>query len=151
MPVGGMMPRADSSKRPSRKSTAQQPRGRKTYSDEFKADAVERVRGGQSLHSVAQMLGVSRTSLRTWVDAAPAPRAKLAAAAASGDRKAYLVALRDQIAETIEAGIAARDLPPNARLLNETMRELEEIEAREAEEAADAADAEDEDWDPEAL
>lgn len=89
-----------------------------------------------------------------WMtDAKPAPLGLLAAAA-SGDRKAYLIALRDQVAGTIEKGMAARDLPPNARLLNDTMRELEEIAAREADEAkeaADAADAADEAWDEEAL
>ncbi len=126
-------------------------RGRRSYSDAFKADAVARVQAAQSVAQVSRDLGVSRNTLSAWVrDAAagvaPAP-VGLLEAVRSGDRKAYLEAVRDQLAETIEGGLAARDLPPNVRLLNETMRELEEMQTREREEAADAASAPDEEWD----
>jgi transposase-like protein len=100
---------------------------------------------------VARDLGVARNTLTGWVreaDAAAVPEAiGLLEAVQSGDRKAYLEAVRDQLAKTIDGGLAARDLPPNVRLLNETMRELEEMQTREREEAADAANAPDEDWD----
>lgn len=145
------MARAAKPKRPPQAAPAAESRGRRTYTDAFKADAVKRAAGAQSIAQVARELGVARNTLMGWIQSAERVPAGLAAAAASGDRKAYLVALRDQVAQTIEKGIAARDLPPNARLLNDTMRELEEIAAREAEEAADAADAPDEQWDEEAL
>lgn len=45
--------------------------GRKRYSDEFKAGAVEQVvRQRHSVSDVARRLGVSTDSLRTWVDRA---------------------------------------------------------------------------------
>lgn len=126
-------------------------RGRRVYSDAFKRDAVEKARAAKSISQVATALGVSRPTLRKWMDAAAPPPMKLIDAVRSGDRKAVLKALRDELAEKISAGMAPRDLPPNVRLLNETMRELEEIAVRESEEAADAASAPDEDLDPDDL
>lgn len=132
-------------------STSAGSRGKQTYSDAFKADAVAKARAAQSVAQVAQTLGIARNTLTTWMRAAaPAPKT-LIEAARSGDRKAFLQALRDELATKISAGMAPRDLPPNVRLLNETMRELDEIEARESEEAADAASAPDEDLDPDDL
>jgi transposase-like protein len=126
-------------------------RGRSSYSDAFRRDAVEKARAANSVSQVAKALGVSRPTLSKWMaDAAPPPLS-LIEAVQSGDRKAYLIAMRDQLAEKIAEGMAPRDLPPNVRLLNETMRELEEIETREAEESADAASAPDEDWDDEDI
>ena len=126
-------------------------RAPRTYSDAFKRDAVEKARAAKSISQVARALGVSRPTLTAWMkDAAPPPMT-LIEAVQSGDRKAYLVAMRDELAAKISDGMAARDLPPNVRLLNETMRELEEITAREAEEAADAESAPDEDLDPDDL
>lgn len=130
---------------------AAESRGRRAYSDAFKADAVARVQAAQSVAQVSRDLGVSRNTLTGWVrdaEAAAVPTASgLLEAVRSGDRRAYLEAVRDQLAEAIDGGLAARDLPPNVRLLNETMRELEEMQTREREEAADAANAPDEDWD----
>ena len=130
---------------------AAESRGRRVYSDAFKADAVARVQAAQSIAQVSRDLGVSRNTLTGWVrdaEASAAPASDgLLAAVRSGNRKAYLEAMRDQLAQTIENGLAPRDLPPNARLLNETMRELEELQTREREEAADAANAPDEAWD----
>ena len=54
-------------------------------------------------------------------------------------------------AQKIAEGRAPRDLPPNVRLLDATMRELDEIEARESEEAADGASAPGGDLDPDDL
>ncbi|OJU39694.1 MAG: hypothetical protein BGN97_00290 [Microbacterium sp. 69-10] len=71
-------------------------------------------------------------------------------AARSGNRKAYLEALRDQLAEKIAAGMTPRDLPPNVRLLNETMQQLEDLAAREREDS-DAESVPDEDLDPDEL
>lgn len=79
------------------------------------------------------------------------PPMSLFDAAKSGNRKAYLEALRDELAEKISEGMSARDLPPNVRLLDDTMQQIEELVAREAEESADAASAPDEDLDPDDL
>lgn len=131
-------------------STSVGSRVRQSYSDAFKADAVAKARSARSVAQVARTLGVARNTLRSWMEAAAPPPMSLIDAARSGNRKAYLQALRDELAEKIAAGMAARDMPPNVRLLNETMRELEEIALREVEDA-DAADAPDEALDPEDL
>lgn len=126
-------------------------RGSRVYSEAFKRDAVEKARAAKSISQVAKALGVSRPTLSSWMKAAAPPPMTLIDAARSGNRKAYLEALRDELAEKIAAGMAPRDLPPNVRLLNDTMVQLEEIKARESEEAADAASAPDEDLDPDDL
>lgn len=126
-------------------------RGKTAYTEAFKRDAVEKARAAKSISQVATALGVSRPTLRKWMDAAAPPPMTLVEAARSGNRKAFLQALRDELAEKIAEGMAPRDLPPNVRLLDATMRELDEIEARESEEAADAASAPDEDLDPDDL
>lgn len=126
-------------------------RGKRVYSEAFKRDAVDKARAAKSISQVAKALGVSRPTLTAWMQAAEPPPLTLIEAVKSGDRKAYLVAMRDQLAAKIAEGMAPRDLPPNVRLLNETMRELEEIETRESEETADAANAPDEDWDDDAI
>lgn len=126
-------------------------RGNRTYTEAFKRDAVEKTRAAKSISQVATALGVSRPTLRKWMDAAAPPPMTLVEAARSGNRKAFLEALRDELAEKIAAGMAPRDLPPNVRLLNDTMQQLDEITARESEEAADAASEPDEDLDPDDL
>lgn len=123
-------------------------RGKAAYTEAFKRDAVEKARAAKSISQVATALGVSRPTLRKWMDAAAPPPMSLIEAVKSGDRKAYLSALRDELAEKIAGGMAPRDLPPNVRLLNETMQQLEDIATRESEEAADAASAPDEELDP---
>ena len=126
-------------------------RGKRVYSDAFKRDAVEKVRAANSISRVAIALGVSRPTLTKWMhDAAPPPMT-LVEAVRSGDRRAYLVALRDDLAASIAAGMSARDKPPNIRLLNETIRELEELDARRREEDTDAASVPDDDLDPDDL
>ena len=126
-------------------------RGRAVYSEAFKRDAVEKARAAKSVSQVARALGVSRPTLSKWMSEAEPPPLSLLEAVQSGDRKAYLIAMRDELAAKIAGGMAPRDLPPNVRLLNETMRELEEITTRESEEAADAASAPDEEWDEDAI
>lgn len=123
-------------------------RGKTAYTEAFKRDAVEKARAAKSISQVATALGVSRPTLRKWMDAAePAPMS-LVDAVRSGDRKAYLIAWRDELAAKIAGGVAARDMAPLGKQLNDTMRELEDIATRESEEAADAASAPDEDLDP---
>lgn len=126
-------------------------RGRRVYSDAFKADAVAQARAAQSIAQVARELGVARNTLTSWMEAAAPVPAGLAEAVRSGDRKAYLEAMRDELAEKIAGGVSAKDLSPLARLLDDFMKQLDEIAAREAEEAADADDAPDEDLDPDSL
>lgn len=126
-------------------------RGRRTYDAAFKRDAVEKARAAKSVSQVAKALGVSRPTLTKWMGEAEPPPMTLLEAVQSGDRRAFLIASRDELAKAIADGMPARDRPPHMRLLNDTMRELEELDARRAEEAADAASAPDEDWDPEAI
>lgn len=126
-------------------------RGRTAYTDAFKTDAVEKARAAKSISQVATALGVSRPTLRKWMDAAEPPPLSLVDAVRSGDRKAYLIAWRDELAAKIAGGVAARDMAPLGKQLNDTMRELEDIATRESEEAADAASAPDEDLDPDDL
>ena len=125
-------------------------RGRRTYDEAFKRDAVEKARAAKSISQVATALGVSRPTLRAWMNAAAPPPMTLIEAARSGNRKAYLEALRDQLAEKIAAGMTPRDLPPNVRLLNETMQQLEDLAAREREDS-DAESVPDEDLEPDEL
>ncbi|MEQ6899000.1 transposase [Microbacterium sp. KR10-403] len=126
-------------------------RGRRVYSEAFKRDAVEKARAAKSISQVARALGVSRPTLSAWMkDAAPPPMT-LIEAVQSGSRKSYLIAWRDELARKITSGVAARELAPLGKQLNDTIRELEELVARETEEAADAVSAPDEDLDPDDL
>jgi transposase len=43
------------------------PKSRPPYPEEFRREAVELVRGGRKVSDVAQSLGVTEQSLRTWV------------------------------------------------------------------------------------
>ena len=58
----------------------------------------------------------------------------VAAAAASGDERALLVALRETLAQAITDGCHARDLAPLTRRLREISRELADFDARRASE-----------------
>lgn len=133
------------------KPDAAKSRGRKTYTDAFKADAVAKARAAQSVAQVANELGVARNTLIAWMRDTESAPISLLDAVRSGNRKTYLIAWRDALAEKIAGGVAARDMAPLGKQLSDAMRELEEIEARESEEAADAATAPDEDLDPEDL
>ena len=68
-------------------------------------------------------------------------------AAAATSRMALLVALRDNIAGEIDAGVQAAYLAPLSKRLMEIISEIETLEEREGEEGGGAGDAEDEEFD----
>lgn len=75
----------------------------------------------------------------------------IVAAAQSGDPRALLVALRDNIASAIDEGVPARDLAALSRRLMEIDREISVIDAKEAEEGEDGAPIPDEPFDIEDI
>lgn len=74
-------------------------------------------------------------------------------AAATGDHRKLLVALRERIATTIaDPGCPPRDLAALSRRLQEIAKELDQIEARERRESKESADlGGDQDWNAEAI
>ena len=88
-------------------------------------------------------------------DEAPAPTPKLSVsqAAATGDHRQLLVAMRERIAQTVSnPDCPPRDLAALTRRLQDIAKEIEGIDLRAKEEGADASDvADDEEWDAEAL
>lgn len=86
-------------------------------------------------------------------EAAPPKKLTVAQAAATGDHRALLVAMRERIAQTVSnAECPPRDLAALTRRLQDIAKEIESIDLRAKEEGADAADvASDEEWSPEAL
>lgn len=86
---------------------------------------------------------------------APAKPKKLsvAQAAASGDHRSLLVAMRERIAQTVsDPECPPRDLAALTRRLQDIAKEIEAIDLRAKEEGADAADAaSDAEWSAEAL
>ncbi len=84
---------------------------------------------------------------------APARKLSVAEAAASGDHRALLIAMREQIAQTVtNPDCPPRDLAALTRRLQDIAKEIEAIDLRAKEEGADAADvADDEGWNAEAL
>jgi hypothetical protein len=84
---------------------------------------------------------------------APRPKLSVEAAAASGDHRALLVAMRERIAKAVSsADCPPRDLAALTRRLQDIAKEIEAIDLRAKEEGADANDvASAEVWDPEAL
>jgi len=69
--------------------------------------------------------------------------------AAAGPRRDLLVALRDNIATQIDAGVPARDLASLSLRLLAITREIEEIDAAtEGDDVGNAADTPDETWTP---
>lgn|GEM_PF-1763637 len=121
--------------------------GRRAYSEAFKRDAVEKVRGGMSISQVSRTLGVSRPTLRSWLTDSPPPAMTMVEAVRSGSRKAYLTRARDDLAAAIDAGMPARERIASLRMLDGYVQQIEEIELQEREESADAASAPDEAWD----
>lgn len=77
----------------------------------------------------------------------------VAQAAASGDHRSLLVAMRERIAKTVsDPDCPPRDLAALTRRLQDISKEIEALDLRAREEGADAADvAEDEEWSAEAL
>lgn len=85
---------------------------------------------------------------------APAPKKlSVAQAAASGDHRALLVAMRERIAAAVSnPDCPPRDLAALTRRLQDIAKEIEAIDLRAKEEGADADDAaEDEDCSAEAF
>lgn len=85
---------------------------------------------------------------------APAPKAPLtvAQAAASGNHRALLVAMRERIALSVSsADCPPRDLAALTRRLQDISKEIEAIDLRSKEEGGDVGTAEDEAWDEAAL
>lgn len=80
---------------------------------------------------------------------APARVLSVAQAAATGDHRALLVAMRERIAQTVSnPDCPPRDLAALTRRLQDIAKEIEAIDLRAKEEGSDASDvAEDEDWD----
>lgn len=74
-------------------------------------------------------------------------------AAAKGDHRALLMAMRERIAKAVSAdSCPPRDLASLTRRLQDISKEIEAIDLREREEGGDANDvAEDEEWSEEAL
>ena len=99
-------------------------------------------------------MSVARKPLRA-VGAGEKPPARLsvAAAAATGDHRALLVAMRERIARTVsDPECPPRDLAALTRRLQDIAKEIESIDLRAKEEGADATDvAADEVWEAEAL
>lgn len=83
----------------------------------------------------------------------PAPKQTVAQAAATGDHRALLVAMRERIAQAVSsADCPPRDLAALTRRLQDIAKEIEAIDLRAKEEGADADDtALDEEWTSETL
>lgn len=76
----------------------------------------------------------------------------VAEAAASGDHRTLLVAMRDRIAQTVRnPDCPPRDLAALTRRLQDIAKEIEAIDLRSKQEADEDAIAPDEEWDEEAL
>ena len=99
-------------------------------------------------------MSVARKPLRAvGADEKPQARQSVAQAAASGDHRALLVAMRARIAQTVtDPDCPPRDLAALTRRLQDIAKEIEAIDLRAKEEGADAADVvEDEAWDAAAI
>lgn len=96
-----------------------------------------------------------RAPLRAVIEGESKPAAKpktVAQAAASGDHRELLVAMRERIAVTVSnPGCPPRDLAALTRRLQDIAKEIELIDLRLKEEASEGAILPDEEWDSEAL
>lgn len=73
-------------------------------------------------------------------------------AAASGDHRSLLVAMRTRIAKAVAADdCSPRDLAALTRRLQDIAKEIEQIDLKDLEEAREDAATADEDWDETAL
>jgi len=83
----------------------------------------------------------------------PAKSQSVAEAAATGDHRALLVAMRERIARTVSnPDCPPRDLASLTRRLQDIAKEIEGLDLREKQEGSDSAGATaDEAWDEEAL
>lgn len=85
--------------------------------------------------------------------AVSAAKLSVSQAAATGDHRSLLVAMRERIARAVsDPECPPRDLAALTRRLQDISKEVEAIDLRAKEEGSDAADvAEDEEWSAEAL
>ena len=83
----------------------------------------------------------------------PSPKLSVSQAAATGDHRQLLVAMRERIAKTVsDPDCPPRDLAALTRRLQDIAKEIEQIDLRAKEDGADAADvAADEEWYSSAL
>ena len=82
----------------------------------------------------------------------PAAPKTVAQAAASGDHRSLLVAMRERIAVTVSnPDCPPRDLAALTRRLQDIAKEIEAMDLRAKEEAQEGAILDDEAWDSEAL
>lgn len=82
----------------------------------------------------------------------PAEKLSVSAAAASGDHRKLLVAMRERIALTVsDPDCPPRDLASLTRRLQDIAKEIEALDLRAKEEGRDASVVPDEEWTPEAL
>jgi hypothetical protein len=95
----------------------------------------------------------ARKTLRAVAPDEKAPPQSVAEAAATGNHRALLVAMRERIARTVSnPDCPPRDLASLTRRLQDIAKEIESIDLRAKEEGDDAKDvAPDEEWDSEAL
>lgn len=76
----------------------------------------------------------------------------VAEAAATGDQRALLVAMRDRIAKAVaDENCPPRDLASLTKRLDDIAEKLKMIDAQADEESADGGPVADEEWDAEAL
>lgn len=81
-----------------------------------------------------------------------APKLTVADAAATGDQRALLEAMRDRIARAVtDETCPPRDLAALTKRLDDIAEKLKALELQEAEEAQDGGPTADEAWDEEAL
>ncbi len=102
------------------------------------------------------MPAAPRSGLRAVGPAERPPRKAVpktvAQAAATGDHKALLIAMRERIAQTVsDPNCPPRDLAALTRRLQDVAKDLEAIELREKEAGADGKPVADAEWDAEAL
>lgn len=82
----------------------------------------------------------------------PPKKLDVVQAAASGDHRALLVAMRERIAKTVgDANCPPRDLAALTRRLQDIAKEIEAIDLRAKQEADDDGVTPDEAWNAEAL
>ena len=81
-----------------------------------------------------------------------AERLSVSAAAASGDHRKLLVAMRERIALAVsDPDCPPRDLASLTRRLQDVAKEIEALDLRAKEEGRDASDVPDAEWSAEAL
>ena len=100
-------------------------------------------------------MAAKQTHLRAVKPEEKAAKAKpmsVTAAAAAGDHRALLVAMRDRVAKDVEnPNTSTRDLAALTRRLMEISKEIEAIDVRSAEEGDSDDPLDDEEWDASAI